>query len=100
MDSVDIIYDPIIYVPNTFTPGGDDDINPVFKAYGGNVKTFEMYIFNRWGELIYTIQEFSDSWDGTYNGEECQDGTYVWKAVFTDINDEEHTLEGHVNLLR
>lgn len=100
MDSVNIFYDPIVYIPNTFTPGGSDDVNPVFRAYGGNVNTFEMLIFNRWGELIYTIDEFTGSWDGTYNGFECQDGTYVWKATFTDFNDKEYTLEGHVNLLR
>lgn len=99
-DTVNIFYDPIVYIPNTFTPGGVDDVNPVFQAYGGNVKTFEMLIFNRWGEVIYTLEEFTDSWDGTYNGDECQDGTYVWKATFTDFTDKEYTLEGHVNLLR
>lgn len=100
MDSVAIYYDPIVYVPNTFTPGDEDAHNPVFQAYGGNVKSFEMVIFDRWGELIYTIEEIDGSWDGTYNGVDCQDGTYVWKATFTDLNDEEHTLTGHVNLLR
>lgn len=99
-DTVAIYYDPIVYVPNTFTPGGKDDINPVFKAYGGNVNTFEMLIFNRWGEVIHTLDEFTDSWDGTFNGVDCQDGTYVWKATFTDFQDQEYTLEGHVNLLR
>lgn len=99
-DTVAIYYDPIVYIPNTFTPGGNDDVNPVFQAYGGNVNTFEMLIFNRWGEVIYTIEDFNDSWDGTYNGVDCQDGTYVWKATFTDFQDEEYTLEGHVNLLR
>jgi len=100
MDSVNIFYDPIVYIPNTFTPGGGDNVNPVFRAYGGNVNTFEMLIFNRWGELIHTISEFTGSWDGTYNGVECQDGTYVWKATFTDFTDKEYSLEGHVNLLR
>lgn len=99
-DTVNIFYDPIVYIPNTFTPGGKDNVNPLFQAYGGNVKTFEMLIFNRWGEVIYTIEDFNDGWDGTYNGIDCQDGTYVWKATFTDFQDEKYTLEGHVNLLR
>lgn len=99
-DTVAIYYDPVIYVPNTFTPGDNDTHNPLFFAQGGNVKTFEMYIYDRWGELIYTIQDLNDGWDGTYDGVECQDGTYIWKAVFTDVQDEEHTLTGHVNLLR
>lgn len=98
-DTVTIYYDPIIYVPNTFTPG-EGNINPFFKAEGGNIKTFEMLIFNRWGELIYTLNSIDEYWDGTYNGAICQDGTYVWKITVTDLMDEEHQYVGHVNLLR
>jgi len=99
-DSVNIFYDPIIWVPNTFTPSDGDEHNPFFKAEGGNIKTFEMLIFNRWGQLIYTLNDLSESWDGTYEGTPCQDGTYVWKVTLTDFNDVEQELTGHVNLLR
>ncbi len=100
VDTVKINYDPTIYIPNTFTPGGEDDLNAVFQAVGGNIKTFEMLIFNRWGELIFTFESLNDSWDGTFGGKECQDGTYVWKVTLTDLEDEESTMTGHVNLLR
>ena len=98
-DEVNIYYDPIIYVPNTFTPGSDE-YNNVFQVVGGNVRTFEMEIFNRWGELIHTMNSIDESWDGTYDGNQCQDGTYVWKLKVTDFEDEEHYYTGHVNLLR
>jgi len=99
-DNVSIFYDPVIYVPNTFTPGGNADINNFFKAEGGNIQTFEMLIFDRWGELIYTITDLNDSWDGTYDGHDCQDGTYIWRVTITDFNDIQHEYTGHVNLLR
>lgn len=99
MDSVRIYYDPIIYVPNTFTPN-DDSKNVIFKAEGGNVRTFEMTIYNRWGELIFTSDDMDLGWDGTYNGAICQDGTYVWKIKITDFSSEEHRFVGHVNLIR
>ncbi|MBL4862803.1 MAG: gliding motility-associated C-terminal domain-containing protein [Crocinitomicaceae bacterium] len=98
-DTVNIYYDPILYIPNTFTPDSES-LNTVFKAEGGNIKTFEMLIFNRWGELIYTISDFNDSWDGKYKGEPCQDGTYIWTVTLTGFDDEEHMYTGHVNLLR
>lgn len=98
-DQVVIHLDPIIYVPNTFTPDGGNH-NEVFKVEGGNVQSIELMIFNRWGELIYTITSMDDFWDGTYEGVICQDGTYVWKAKVIDLKDKEHTLTGHVNLLR
>ena len=99
-DSVNIYYDPIIYVPNTFTPGSDNSINPYFKAEGGNINEFELLIFDRWGELIFTGESIDDVWDGTYEGNDCQDGTYVWKIRLTDFLDKEYNYVGHINLLR
>ena len=99
-DNVSIFYDPILYVPNTFTPGGNGNLNNFFKAEGGNIQTFEMLIFNRWGELIHTITDLNNSWDGTYEGLDCQDGTYIWRVTLTDFNDIQSEYTGHVNLLR
>lgn len=98
-DRVKIIYDPIIYVPNAFTPDGNE-LNSFFYAVGGNIKTFHMDLFNRWGELIFTSDAMRDGWDGTYQGLECQDGVYTWKIRYTDFNDKEFELVGHVTLLR
>lgn len=98
-DSVHINYDPVLYIPNTFTPD-EDKFNLTFGAKGGNIVSFEMLIFNRWGELICTLNDFSDSWDGTYEGNQCQDGTYTWKLKYTGINGKKYNAVGHVNLLR
>lgn len=98
-DQVTIFYDPIIYVPNTFTPNGNL-FNEEFRAFGGNIKTFEMLIFNRWGELIKTIHSLNDTWDGTFKDLPCPDGTYVWKMSYTDFTDKEYERVGHINLLR
>ncbi len=99
-DSLKIFYDAIIYVPNTFTPQGNN-FNEVFKAVGGNVKSFEMSIYNRWGELIFTMNSMDESWDGSFKGFPCQDGTYVWKIVYTDFTSKKQKkMAGHINLLR
>jgi gliding motility-associated-like protein len=96
---VSIYFDPFFYVPNTFTPDGDQ-FNNGFSAIGGNFKDFEMTIFNRWGELIYTMKSLTDYWDGTYNNVYCEDGTYVWKIVYSDFAYRKKEITGHVNLLR
>jgi gliding motility-associated-like protein len=98
-DLIHISYKGIIYVPNTFTPDGSK-FNEVFKAYGEGIKDFEMLIFNRWGELIKTLNSIDEFWDGTYKGKMCQDGTYTWKLTFNDITGVYQTLTGHVNLLK
>lgn len=100
-DTITIYYDPVLYVPNTFTPGDDPlAVNNFFFAKGGNIEFFEMDIYNRWGELIHTLNSLSDTWDGSYNGAPCQDGTYTWKAKITSFEGEESIHVGHVNLLR
>lgn len=95
----------IFYVPNTFTPDADDYneyFQPVFTA-GYDPFDFNLYIFNRWGEIVWESHDASVGWDGTYgtDGREVQDGTYTWKIDFkTTMNDERIMVVGHVNVLR
>ena len=86
-------------MPNTFTPD-NDGINDVFEISGGNLLEMECLIFNRWGEIIHTMKSPNDHWNGTYNGVNCQDGTYIWKLIYTDFTNKEYELSGHVNLIR
>lgn len=93
-------YDPIIYVPNTFTPDVDQ-FNPIFTVIHNNIKGFTMDIFNRWGEVIHTMKESTNYWDGTYsNNKICPDGSYSWKMVYYDYLEKPHILSGHINLIR
>jgi len=99
-DSVTIHYDPILYIPNTFTPDGDEH-NNVFQVIGSNIESFELLIYNRWGELIFQMNSFDDYWDGTYEGVMCQDGTYTWKIQYYGYEtDEMFEQTGHINLIR
>lgn len=97
-DKVKITYDGLLFVPNSFTP--DRDINTVFAAVGGNIFSFEMQIFDRWGNLIFNSKSIDEGWDGNYLKSKCQTGTYIWKIRYVDINFTRKELVGHVNLLR
>ena len=72
---------PDFYAPNTFTPNGDGR-NDLFRVYISNTVHFEMSIFNRWGEEIFTSNQQSEGWDGRANGKPLQDGIYVWKVTY------------------
>nr|WP_299207105.1 PKD domain-containing protein [uncultured Brumimicrobium sp.] len=95
----------IYYIPNTFTPDNDDfneTFNPIFTA-GFDIYDYTLYIYNRWGELIFESHNSEHGWDGTYgeSSEKLVEGTYVWKIDFkTTMSDERKTIVGHVNLLR
>ena len=79
-----------------------NDPNRNFILYANEyIDEVEVFIFNRWGELIYTITSFDDFWDGTYKGIKSQDGTYVWKIRYYGFEDDNvYEQTGHVNLLR
>ncbi|MNK05581.1 hypothetical protein D3C87_234640 [compost metagenome] len=93
----------IFYVPNTFTPDGDEYNNvflPIMTA-GFSPATYEMYIYNRWGELIFESNDTQVGWDGTYHGSMVQTGLYTWVIRFKDDNnDEKYEYAGHINLLK
>ena len=59
--------------------------NQLFGVYGGNIESMQMLIFNRWGEMVCTLNSINEFWDGTYKGKKCQDGTYVWKLIYQDF---------------
>ncbi len=89
----------IVYAPNTFTPN-NDGINDFFTLKGVGIEQATLYIFNRWGELLFETNDLTKGWDGTYQGQDVQSGVYVWKAVLTGYNGDELEKIGSVNLLR
>ncbi|MDB3904838.1 gliding motility-associated C-terminal domain-containing protein, partial [Crocinitomicaceae bacterium] len=93
----------IYYIPNTFTPDGDEHNNtfqPVFTS-GYDPNQFEMIIYDRWGEEIFNYFDSNEYWDGTYQGNRCPEGTYVYRInyVIPETN-ESKTITGHLNLIR
>lgn len=93
----------IYYIPNTFTPNGDKfnaTFRPVFTA-GFDIYNYNLIIFNRWGELIFESNNAAVGWDGTYAGQLCQSGTYVWQIRYKENGKDRHDeIRGHFNLLR
>ena len=109
VDSIQLVipYDEqeIFYVPNTFTPDGDNFnqiFTPVFYS-GYDPYNFEMIIFNRWGEIIFETKNAERGWDGSYGkgGVKAQDGIYTWKITYKNPETDERKIAlGHVTLLR
>ena len=93
----------IYYVPNTFTPDGDlfnETFKPVFTE-GFDVYNYNLLIFNRWGEIIFESNNAKHGWDGTYGGQLCPSGTYVWQIRYKENGKDRHQeIRGHFNLMR
>lgn len=74
---VDIVdCDCPLYVPNSFTPD-DDGVNDEFLiGYDCQLTSFNIRIFNRWGEVIYESNDSHLKWDGVMNGKSLPLGAY------------------------
>jgi gliding motility-associated-like protein len=103
-DSAYVVIEPdfSFYAPNAFTPN-EDNHNDMFFVFGEGIdnSTFEMLIFDRWGNLIFVSKDINKGWDGTRNGGPLsQIDTYVWQVRFKDETGDQHKYAGHVNLIR
>jgi gliding motility-associated-like protein len=91
--------DNLIYVPNVFTPNGDGT-NDVVHVHSENIASLQFFIYDQWGELIFTSSSVQNGWDGTYKGTKEPVGVYVYylKAVMT--SGQNITKKGSITLLR
>lgn len=103
--NVQVFEDIVYFVPNSFTPDNDgynQTFKPVFTS-GFDPYDYSLFIYNRWGQIVFESHDASIGWEGTYGegNEIAMDGTYVWTIEFkvtqTSVRKK---IEGHVNLLR
>ena len=88
-----------MYIPNCFTPNGDS-INEVWVPKGFNYKEPYFFIMNRWGNLLFTSHSLDFGWDGTYYGEMCPDGVYMYVFRWKDKRGRSYVDYGHLTLLK
>ncbi len=102
-DSVLVTNDCHIAMVTAFTPNGDgvnDYFNP--RLYmGEGLKTFNMKIYNRWGELIFEATSIDGrGWDGKYNNVPQPEGVYVYVIDAEFIDGKKVNDRGNITLLR
>ena len=89
-----------IYLPNVFTP--DKPTNNTFYAVGKGILEFEIWIYDRRGDLVYHSTDINEHWNGTHNGLICHQGTYVYRCRYTTtlVPNGWQTLTGTVTILK
>ncbi len=102
--AVDILYNNCCtpYIPNAFTPNGDGR-NDVYRVeYKGDMDLKEMYIYNRYGQRIFSSSNVSKVWDGTFNGQVSDAGTYFYyiRILCGNVRKKELIFKGDVTLIR
>jgi len=102
-DTVVVLKNCYMDIPNAFTPNGDGTNDYFYprQLLTKGLTSFNMDIYNRWGQLIYQTTSIDGrGWDGTFNGTPQPEGVYVYviEAAFKDGQYEHH--QGNVTLIR
>ena len=89
-----------LIIPNIFTPNGDG-VNEEFFIPNTGLDALTCDIFNRWGELLYSITAPNQSWDGKApNGDKAPDGTYMFILQAQGSNGKAYKQQGIITLIR
>lgn len=90
-----------IYFPNAFSPN-DDQLNDFFRPVSSDVfDKYYLYIFNRYGQEVFSTSDITKGWDGLFGGEPAEIGTYFYMCRFhCGTNGTDHLYKGDVTLIR
>ncbi|MEA3443565.1 MAG: PKD domain-containing protein [Bacteroidota bacterium] len=92
----------IFYIPNAFNPYSIISENQTFRPYVSLLDKdhYNMYIYNRWGELIFESSDIEIGWDGrSDSGEVVSLGTYTYLIKFRDIKGKDYRKTGSVTVV-
>jgi gliding motility-associated-like protein len=88
-----------VFVPNVFTPNGDDT-NEEFKISLSGATQYQINIYNRWGGMVFESTNVDVHWNGKNDGVVCPEGVYVYVISFKSKNGADKYLHGTVTLIR
>ena len=89
------------YIPNIFTVNNDginDEFLPI--VYGIQENTYELLIYDRWGKLMFSTNNYKQGWDGTHNGQIVTQDVYSYIVSYSTISGEEKQHIGKVTLAK
>lgn len=106
--TVNIRPDITVSAPTAFRPGSNEKGKPLcaecqndkFYIVVDGQRTFQLTIFNRWGERVFSTNNPNEGWDGKFNNRECQQDVYAWELTLTSFNGSPYKYSGTVTLVR
>ncbi len=94
------VIEPLVYIPNAFTPGG---INPIFIPVVSfqDVSKYEFSVVDRWGQLVFQTNDPAAGWDGHHqqSGKLVAPNVYVYVLKVVDGNNQEYFFRGNVTVI-
>lgn len=88
-----------IDMPNVFSPNNDGINDVLGPIYSGLIDNYYLQVWNRWGQLIFETHKIDNFWDGTFESEPQDMGSYVYMLTAT-LNNDPISIQGNITLVR
>jgi len=100
--NVEVLPEFAFFIPNAFTPFRNDGVNDTFFGKGVGIVSYHIWIFDRWGNMVFNTADIDTGWDGRANNgfDISQQDVFVWKVKLNDIFGKRHDYIGTVTLVR
>ncbi|HLP32372.1 MAG TPA: gliding motility-associated C-terminal domain-containing protein [Bacteroidia bacterium] len=98
-----VLMDYDVWIPNAFSPGTKDNLNPTFAPVGVGISRYKMIIYNRWGQIVFESKGTQDSWNGCLDNnpeKPLPEGVYVWYIEIFNYHNSGNIKGGMVHLIR
>lgn len=98
--------DPAIFIPNVFSPNGDQHNDRFLISAGNSVEEcISLFVYDRWGNMVYANSQFQpndphEAWDGMSRGMSLNPAVFVYCLTVKYTNGEQEVLYGTVTLLK
>lgn len=99
----------MIDFPNAFSPTSSSNPmgyydpmsfdNDIFFPIHKGVEEYQLFIFNKWGELLFESNDVNRGWNGFYRGQLAKQDVYVWKVRATLVDGQRLEKAGDVTLI-
>lgn len=99
---VEVLPEFTFFIPNAFTPTRADGTNDTFFGKGVGIVEYHIWIFDRWGNMVFNATDINTGWDGRANNgvDVAQQDVFVWKVQLKDIFGKKHDYIGTVTLVK
>ena len=87
-----------LYIPTAFTPNGDDH-NELFVIHANNIYSYNIKIYNNWGDKLFVSDTIYKSWDGTFDSNKVQQGAYYYNIEVIGEDNQLFVKSGKINVV-
>lgn len=98
-NKIKLYQEPILHIPNAFSPNGNGT-NDKWQTVPVFVKDYNMTIYNRWGQRVWTTGNKKEQWDAIFNNNESFLNVFVYIVTYTGWEGSEHYKSGNVTIVK